>query len=143
MAGLSGDPFLEFHVLRVPGGVASTHIEQQMQVGDSVKVSGPLGAAYLRAQHTGPILCVAGASGLAPILSVVRGAIAAGMSNRFLDRPIRAMDKDSGVGSDLAQLRPHRQPEYSPAPTHIPGYRPLSAGSSAVFRRAGDEQPPV
>lgn len=81
MAGLSGDPFLEFHVLRVPGGVASTHIEQQMQVGDSVKVSGPLGAAYLRAQHTGPILCVAGASGLAPILSVVRGAIAAGMSN--------------------------------------------------------------
>lgn len=32
-------------------------------------------------------------------------AQAAGMSNRFLDRPIRAMDKDSGVGADLAQLR--------------------------------------
>jgi hypothetical protein len=32
-------------------------------------------------------------------------AAAAGMSNRFLDRPIRAMDKDSGVGADLAQLR--------------------------------------
>ena len=30
---------------------------------------------------------------------------AAGMSNRFLDRPIRAMDKDSGVGADLAALR--------------------------------------
>ncbi|WP_420381651.1 toxic anion resistance protein [Novosphingobium sp.] len=30
---------------------------------------------------------------------------AAGMSNRFLDRPVRAMDKDSGVGSDLAALR--------------------------------------
>ncbi|WP_374942664.1 toxic anion resistance protein [Sphingomonas sp.] len=30
---------------------------------------------------------------------------AAGQSNRFLDRPVRAMDKDSGVGSDLAQLR--------------------------------------
>lgn len=30
---------------------------------------------------------------------------AAGMSNRFLDRPIRAMDKDEGVGSDLAELR--------------------------------------
>ena len=30
---------------------------------------------------------------------------AAGMANRFLDRPIRAMDKDSGVGSDLAALR--------------------------------------
>ncbi len=30
---------------------------------------------------------------------------AAGQSNRFLDRPVRAMDKDSGVGADLAQLR--------------------------------------
>jgi uncharacterized protein YaaN involved in tellurite resistance len=30
---------------------------------------------------------------------------ASGMSNRFLDRPIRAMDKDSGVGANLAELR--------------------------------------
>ncbi|OBX19432.1 toxic anion resistance protein [Erythrobacter sp. QSSC1-22B] len=32
-------------------------------------------------------------------------AAAAGMSNRFLDRPVRAMDKDEGVGTDLAELR--------------------------------------
>ncbi len=32
-------------------------------------------------------------------------ATAAGMSNRFLDRPVRAMDKESGVGVDLAELR--------------------------------------
>jgi uncharacterized protein YaaN involved in tellurite resistance len=32
-------------------------------------------------------------------------AEAAGQSNRFLDRPVRAMDKDSGVGADLAKLR--------------------------------------
>ncbi|MEO0061746.1 MAG: hypothetical protein RLZZ08_306 [Pseudomonadota bacterium] len=30
---------------------------------------------------------------------------AAGMSNRFLDRPVRAMDKDDGVGANLAELR--------------------------------------
>ncbi|MGE3692346.1 MAG: toxic anion resistance protein [Novosphingobium sp.] len=30
---------------------------------------------------------------------------AAGQSNRFLDRPVRAMDKDSGVGAQLAELR--------------------------------------
>lgn len=30
---------------------------------------------------------------------------AASQSNRFLDRPIRAMDKDSGVGAQLAELR--------------------------------------
>lgn len=32
-------------------------------------------------------------------------AEAAGQSNRFLDRPVRAMDRDSGVGADLAELR--------------------------------------
>ncbi len=32
-------------------------------------------------------------------------AAAARMSNRFLDRPVRAMDQESGVGSDLAELR--------------------------------------
>ncbi len=30
---------------------------------------------------------------------------ASGQSNRFLDRPVRAMDKDAGVGADLAELR--------------------------------------
>ncbi|MCJ8158097.1 toxic anion resistance protein [Sphingomonas sp. LaA6.9] len=32
-------------------------------------------------------------------------ADAAGQSNRFLDRPVRAMDQESGVGNDLAELR--------------------------------------
>jgi uncharacterized protein YaaN involved in tellurite resistance len=32
-------------------------------------------------------------------------ADAAGQSNRFLDRPVRAMAQESGVGADLAQLR--------------------------------------
>ena len=30
---------------------------------------------------------------------------AAGQSNRFLDRPVKAMDQESGVGADLAELR--------------------------------------
>jgi uncharacterized protein YaaN involved in tellurite resistance len=32
-------------------------------------------------------------------------AAAAQMSNRFLDRPVRAMDQESGVGTNLAELR--------------------------------------
>jgi uncharacterized protein YaaN involved in tellurite resistance len=32
-------------------------------------------------------------------------ADAAGQSNRFLDRPVRAMDSESSVGTDLAELR--------------------------------------
>ncbi len=32
-------------------------------------------------------------------------AAASSMSNRFLDRPVRAMDQDSGVGANLTELR--------------------------------------
>ena len=81
MAGLPGDELLEFHVQLMPKGRVSGYIAGQLQVGDTVKVSGPLGAAYLRQQHTGPVLCVAGSTGLAPVLSVVRGAVATGMRN--------------------------------------------------------------
>jgi ferredoxin-NAD(P)+ reductase (naphthalene dioxygenase ferredoxin-specific) len=81
MAGLSADGELEFHVRLVPDGRVTGYIANTLKVGDSVRVSGPLGSAYLRTKHTGPILAVAGGTGLAPILSIVRGAIAAGMDN--------------------------------------------------------------
>lgn len=81
MASVPGDELLEFHVQLMPKGRVSGYIAGQLKVGDAVKVSGPLGAAYLRQQHTGPMLCVAGGTGLAPVLSVVRGAVAAGMRN--------------------------------------------------------------
>ena len=32
-------------------------------------------------------------------------AEAAGHSNRFLDRPVKAIDSDTGIGADLTQLR--------------------------------------
>src|SRR5688572_10584071 len=32
-------------------------------------------------------------------------AAAAGQSNRFLDRPVKAIDTDSGIGADLTELR--------------------------------------
>ncbi|MCW5657296.1 MAG: 2Fe-2S iron-sulfur cluster binding domain-containing protein [Burkholderiaceae bacterium] len=81
MAGLSHDGSMEFHVRVVPDGRVSGYVASELKVGDTVRVSGPLGTAYLRQRHAGPMLCVAGGTGLAPILSIVRGAIAAGLRN--------------------------------------------------------------
>jgi naphthalene 1,2-dioxygenase ferredoxin reductase component len=81
MAGLCTDDTLEFHVRLVPDGRVSGHVAERLRVGDAVKVSGPLGSAYLRRRHEGPMLCVAGGTGLAPILSIVRGAVAEGLRN--------------------------------------------------------------
>lgn len=81
MAGLSGDALFEFHVRQVPEGRVTGYIAHSLQVGDAVKLSGPLGTAYLRRRHEGPMLCVAGGTGLAPILSILRGALDGRMTN--------------------------------------------------------------
>jgi ferredoxin-NAD(P)+ reductase (naphthalene dioxygenase ferredoxin-specific) len=81
MAGLAGDGTLEFHVRVVAGGRVSGYIANQLKPGDAVRVSGPLGTAYLRRKHEGPMLLVAGGTGLAPILSILRAAVADGMRN--------------------------------------------------------------
>lgn len=81
MAGLPHDDELEFHVRLVEGGQVSGHVAHVLAVGDAVRVSGPLGSAYLRRKYEGPMLCVAGGTGLAPILSIVRGALESGMDN--------------------------------------------------------------
>lgn len=81
MAGTATDETLEFHLRLVAQGRTTGYVANELRVGDSVRVSGPLGSAYLRRKHTGPMLCVAGGTGLAPILSIVRGVVAAGMRN--------------------------------------------------------------
>jgi ferredoxin-NAD(P)+ reductase (naphthalene dioxygenase ferredoxin-specific) len=80
-AGLPHDDEMEFQIRLVPGGRVTEHVFEHVAVGDSVRISGPMGTAYLRQKHTGPMLCVGGGTGIAPVLSIVRGAIAAGMPN--------------------------------------------------------------
>jgi ferredoxin-NAD(P)+ reductase (naphthalene dioxygenase ferredoxin-specific) len=80
-AGLPGDDEMEFQIRQVPGGRVTDYVFTKLSVGDAIRVSGPLGTAYLRKKHEGPILCVGGGTGIAPVISIVRGAIAAGMKN--------------------------------------------------------------
>lgn len=81
MARLPGEGELEFHVRMVPDGRVTRYICDRLKVGDTVRVSGPLGTSYLRTRNDDPILCIAGGTGLAPVLAIVRGAIAAGLTN--------------------------------------------------------------
>ena len=81
MAGLHDDGEWEFQIRRVPDGRVTAYVFDELQVGAALRISGPLGTAYLRKKHTGPMLCVGGGTGLAPVLSIVRGALAAGMQN--------------------------------------------------------------
>jgi ferredoxin-NAD(P)+ reductase (naphthalene dioxygenase ferredoxin-specific) len=75
MANRPDQATLEFHVRQVPRGLASGYVFSNLRVGAEVTVSGPLGNAYLRENHRGPILAVAGGSGMAPIKSIVETAL--------------------------------------------------------------------
>lgn len=79
MASWPGKREFEFHIRRGPGGAATQHIHALLKLGDPVLVEGTFGSSYLREQHAGPILCVAGGSGLAPIKGIVEAAIAHSM----------------------------------------------------------------
>lgn len=79
MANRPGEAELEFHIRRVPGGSASEGVHATVRVGDALTVEGPFGHSHLRGAHAGPILCIAGGSGLAPIKSIVETALAHGM----------------------------------------------------------------
>jgi len=72
------DPRIELHVRRVPGGRFTTHVFEHMHEGDVLELEGPLGRFVL---HEGeqPILFVAGATGFAPIKSILEDAFRRGI----------------------------------------------------------------
>ncbi len=78
MANTPGESELEFHIRHLPGGRTSRHVAEALKTGDRVKVCGPLGISYLRDTHAGPVLLVAGGSGLAPIQSILCTLLARG-----------------------------------------------------------------
>ncbi|KRE99044.1 oxidoreductase [Nocardioides sp. Soil777] len=65
------DKELTFLVKLTPGGVMSTWLAEQASVGDEVVFSGPNGSFFLREAER-PLLLLAGGTGLAPILSILR-----------------------------------------------------------------------
>ncbi len=73
------DDHIELHVRRIPGGRFTGHVFTKMCVGDTLRFEGPLGDFTLR-ESAHPILFVAGATGFAPIKSIVEDAFARGLT---------------------------------------------------------------
>ena len=69
---------IELHIRLVPGGRFTTHVFEAMRVGDVLRFEGPRGSFTLR-ESTHPILFVAGATGFAPIKSIVEDAFERGV----------------------------------------------------------------
>src|SRR5690606_36736474 len=74
---------IELHVRLVPGGRFTTRVFETTKVGDLLEIEGPFGRFTLR-DGDRPILFVAGATGFAPIKSILEEP-----SRRGMRRPMR------------------------------------------------------
>lgn len=68
-----------FQIRRVANGVATDTLFQQLQVGEVIEIDGPYGMAFLRTEVPRDIVCIAGGSGLAPMVSIARGSAQLGL----------------------------------------------------------------
>ena len=75
---------IELQIRLIPGGKFTTHVFTAMKVGDTVRFEGPLGSFFLREDSTKPIIFVAGATGFAPVKSMVEHAFHIKMKRRII-----------------------------------------------------------
>lgn len=68
-----------FQIRRVAGGRGTAVLFDALRPGQEVGLDGPYGVAYLRTAAPRDLVCVAGGSGLAPMISIARGAAKAGL----------------------------------------------------------------
>lgn len=76
------DANIELHIRRAPGGLFSPRVFEQLAVGDVLDLTGPHGRFTLRDSDR-PIIFIAGATGFAPIKSIIEDAF-----RRRLQRPM-------------------------------------------------------
>src|SRR6185312_10764892 len=79
IASAPESPKLELTVEHVPDGEVSTYFVEDLLVGDQFEVRGPVGGHFTwRVEDGGPLLLVAGGSGLVPLMAMLRHRAARG-----------------------------------------------------------------
>src|SRR4051812_5281286 len=79
---------VELLVERLDDGEVSPYLTDELQTGDGIELRGPIGGWFaLDAAEGGPLLLVAGGSGIAPLMAMVRHRKAAGS-----DIPVRLLN---------------------------------------------------
>lgn len=95
-----------FVVRRVPGGRGSNALFDAVAIGDTIALDAPYGHGYFRREVERDVVCIAGGSGIGPIVSIARAAIATRPARRVLVFEGARTRADLGfaelMGDDLA-----------------------------------------
>ena len=144
------EELLTFLVKLVPGGAMSDYLTHRAQVGDALSFTGPNGSFFLREAQR-PVLLLAGGTGLAPILAMLRAMRAAGSTRAThliygvsSDDDLTAVDEIEEIGaqlpaftwdycvSDPASSAPNRGPDR-PYVTDLIAPEHLHGGDLAIY----------
>ena len=125
IASAPGRP-LELVIEKLDDGEVSPYFHDIAQAGDAIEVRGPLGGHFIwRAEDGGPVLLVAGGSGIAPLMAMVRDWAGGAVSTPLmLVCSARTWD-ELAFGEELEQLEAGRADfRFVAAITRGPGHRP-------------------
>jgi CDP-4-dehydro-6-deoxyglucose reductase/ferredoxin-NAD(P)+ reductase (naphthalene dioxygenase ferredoxin-specific) len=75
IASPPGADELVFHIRRIEDGTPAAYAADRLEIGETVRLEGPLGDMVLPRRLDAPLLCVAGGSGLAAIAPLVETAL--------------------------------------------------------------------
>jgi NAD(P)H-flavin reductase/quinol-cytochrome oxidoreductase complex cytochrome b subunit len=75
---------IELHIRRIPGGRFTGRVFESMRPGERLAFEGPLGSFFLREDSDKPMIFVAGATGFAPVKSMLEYAFQRGVRRRML-----------------------------------------------------------
>lgn len=81
LANVPGGTEVELNIRRVPGGACTGWVHDELQVGDSLRLSGPYGRFFVRRSQPGPTLFMAGGSGLSSPRSMILDLLATGWTH--------------------------------------------------------------
>ena len=78
------DTHLEITVERFAGGEVSPYLTQELAVGDTIEIRGPIGGWFVwRPEPSPPVQLIAGGSGIVPLMSMMRTRDASGNTSQF------------------------------------------------------------
>jgi ferredoxin-NADP reductase len=104
---------VELTVERLPDGEVSTYLTDELRRGDRIELRGPIGGYFVwEPAAGGPLLLVAGGSGVVPLMAMLRQRLASGddtparllLSSRSQERIIYRRELEAAGGRDGVEV---------------------------------------
>jgi nitric oxide dioxygenase len=128
LSDAAGKDYLRISVKREPNGIVSSHLHNNIQLGDKVKLRAPSGDFILR-KNAKPLVLLTGGVGITPAISMLNTEAESGRDIRFIHAAINSevhafkqhVDELAAVNSNIKPLYIYSQPEAQCQP-HVTGF---------------------